>query len=88
MSRITVSKRACQARWAGVSCDIGGEFDTWLRSRNPVGLQWWDESMRATGPLRELMAEIAHTLGISRGAVKSTASRGLDAVARMLEAER
>jgi RNA polymerase sigma-70 factor (sigma-E family) len=49
------------------------------RQREVLVLRYWSD-------LGE--AEIAQTLGISRGAVKSTASRGLDAVARMLEATR
>jgi RNA polymerase sigma-70 factor (sigma-E family) len=49
------------------------------RQREVLVLRYWSD-------LGE--AEISQTLGISRGAVKSTASRGLDAVARMLEATR
>jgi RNA polymerase sigma-70 factor (sigma-E family) len=49
------------------------------RQREVLVLRYWSDLAEA---------EIAHTLGISRGAVKSTASRGLDAVARMLEATR
>ncbi|MGW7438195.1 RNA polymerase sigma factor [Streptomyces sp. NPDC054849] len=46
------------------------------RRRQVLVLRYWADLSEA---------EIAHTLGISRGAVKSSASRGLDALERILE---
>ena len=49
------------------------------RQREVLVLRYWSELSEA---------EIAEALGLSRGAVKSTASRALDALERMLEAVR
>lgn len=49
------------------------------RQREVVVLRYWSELSEA---------EIADTLGISRGAVKSTASRALDALEKMMEGQR
>jgi RNA polymerase sigma factor (sigma-70 family) len=49
------------------------------RQREVLVLRYWSGSTEA---------EIAETLGISRGAVKSTASRALDALAKIMEVGR
>jgi RNA polymerase sigma-70 factor (sigma-E family) len=49
------------------------------RQREVLVLRYWSELSEA---------EIAEALGISRGAVKSTASRALDALEKILEATR
>lgn len=49
------------------------------RQREILVLRYWSDMTEA---------EIANTLGISRGAVKSTASRALDAMERMLEGKK
>ncbi|OEU96239.1 SigE family RNA polymerase sigma factor [Streptomyces oceani] len=49
------------------------------RQREVLVLRYWSELTEA---------EIAHTLGLSRGAVKSTASRALDALEKLLEEDR
>jgi RNA polymerase sigma-70 factor (sigma-E family) len=49
------------------------------RQREVLVLRYWSELSEA---------EIADTLGLSRGAVKSTASRALDSLEKMLEAQR
>ncbi len=49
------------------------------RQREVLVLRYWSEMSEA---------EIAETLGITRGAVKSTASRAMDALERLLEVSR
>jgi RNA polymerase sigma-70 factor (sigma-E family) len=49
------------------------------RQREVLVLRYWSDLSEA---------QIAETLGLSRGAVKSTASRALDALEKMLEARR
>jgi RNA polymerase sigma-70 factor (sigma-E family) len=49
------------------------------RQREVLVLRYWSDLSEA---------EIADTLGISRGAVKSTASRAMDALERLLEVQR
>ena len=49
------------------------------RQREVLVLRYWSGSSEA---------EIAETLGITRGAVKSTASRALDALAKIMEVTR
>jgi RNA polymerase sigma-70 factor (sigma-E family) len=49
------------------------------RQREVLVLRYWSGCSEA---------EIADTLGISRGAVKSTASRALDALAKIMEVQR
>jgi RNA polymerase sigma factor (sigma-70 family) len=49
------------------------------RQREVLVLRYWSELTEA---------EIAEALGISRGAVKSTASRALDALEKIMEVSR
>jgi len=49
------------------------------RQREVLVLRYWSELSEA---------EIAEALGISRGAVKSTASRALDALEKIMEVSR
>ena len=46
------------------------------RQREVLVLRFWDDLSEA---------EIAHTLGVSKGTVKSSASRGLDALSQLME---